>query len=187
MKIANLHKDGKITQDLSFSVSCTFYGEKCSWKVDPEEKVAVTCEHITSGHIQPYSAATNLPLRPARIRLQPNTTHTSCCRNSHTFVQIFSDSGDFVPADILEEECVFTDFIKEDCDRGFGQLKQVRFCMKGTMIISQYTRNLCLTGEIVLNTCDVKQYQCLTLRKEYMTCLILDINICKRPVIINVE
>ena len=157
---ATLHKDGRITQNLFFTVKCTFYGEKCKWKVNPEEDLPVTCKNITSGHIQPYSGERNTPLTRARIGLHNNKTHSTCCRNSHTWVEIFAEYQQVVPVDILTKDCSFTDFIKEDCDRGFGQLKQVRFCSQGNFIISQYTRNLCLTGEIVFNTCDLRQHEC---------------------------
>ena len=157
---AVLHKDGRITQDVNFKVSCSFYGEKCKWKLKSEEDMPVTCHNITSGHIQPYSTERNQPLLPARIQLGSNTTHSTCCKNSHTWVEIFTDYQTVAPAGIVGRECAFSDFVQEDCDRGFGQLKQVMFCSQGTFIISQHTRTLCLTGEIVFNTCDFKQYKC---------------------------
>ena len=160
MDYTYLHQDGRITQDLSFKIICSFHGDKCRWKVEQDHQLAVTCQDITRGHIQPYSPDRNSPLAQTIIKLQNGIRHRYCCKNSHTFVEILSDSEDEVRADILEEDCDFTDFIREDCDRGFGQLKQVRFCMRGTLVISMYTRNLCLTGEVVQNTCDYNQYKC---------------------------
>ena len=158
---AKLHRDGRITQDMSFRVICTFYGYDCRWKVEQQQQLALVCKEINSVHIKPWSAHNKAALTPNNLKLQHNTTQTSCCQDPDTFLQIFSEAKNDMSTDILDDKCSFTDFIEEECNRSFGILKRSRFCTMGQIIISEYTRNLCLTGEIVQNTCDLASYGCL--------------------------
>ena len=158
-KGAVLHKDGRISQDVTVSVSCTFYGSSACkrWRMQQQQGWRATCHHITDVKLSFISVNPD-KLKALEIKFSNNISRETCCRNSSTFLKLFGNNYEFnlLSSDLSQmiQLCKFSEPVEEVCNANSGQLNRSVICYVKGFVITQYSKVSCYTKETVKNICN---------------------------------
>ena len=161
---ALLHRNGKVTQEVTVSVHCTSYGvwHLCNkWNIPESLTWGVQCKHIRDVNVKLFNSANSQAVPSLDIVLRNNETFSICCHNRYTFVKVFSTHEQLIQSSVVKTltNCTYSDFIDESCKGEYGLLTRSRFCKNGEFIIKEYTRVLCANNATIQNSCD-PTYDC---------------------------
>ena len=159
-----LHKDGRITQEVTVPVHCSSYGALSSckkWNIQDSMTWRAECKNIRNVDVELFDSEKGRGISSLDIVLRNNQTSSICCKNRFTFVKAFSAASQQIKSGSLKEstECPFSDYIDESCKREYGLLTRSRFCINENFIIKEYTKVLCANNATIQNSCDVT-YDC---------------------------
>ena len=161
---ALLHRDGRISQEVTVPVLCSSYGALSSckkWNIGDSMTWRAECKNVRNVDVELFDSDNGRVISSLDIVLKNNETSSICCRNSHTFVKVFSTDIKQIKSTFLKKlpECAFSDFIDETCKRESGLLTRSRFCKNEKLIVKEYTKVLCANNATIQNSCDVT-YDC---------------------------
>jgi hypothetical protein len=161
---AVLHKDGRISQDVTVNVSCTFYGSSACkrWRMQKQQSWRATCRNISNVDVSFVSNGEEI-FNAIDILLPSNNSQMTCCKDSNTFIQVFSKQGKLVISSNvvypLTKSCKFSDYVEARCNALYGQLDMAQFCQIKGFVIYQYQKISCYNKDIITNICN-KLFNC---------------------------
>ena len=116
-----------------------------------------TCRNISNVDVDFVSNSGEL-FNAIDILLPNNNSQITCCKDSNTFVQVFSKQGELVISSNvvypLTKSCFFSDYVEARCNALSGLLDKAQFCQIKGFVIHQYKKISCYNKDIITNICN---------------------------------
>ena len=155
---AVLHRDGRISQEVTVTISCTFYGSiSCSrWGFQERATWRANCKDIKDVDVDLYGGS--MKLFPAVLVFKNNSTNKNCCKDRDTFVNLYfhtiSETNHVLSEIVNSSQCKYSQYVDESCNLESGQLSRSRFCVSSENILKEYMKVSCVSNNTMRNICN---------------------------------
>ena len=164
---ALLHKDGRISQEVTVPIRCSLYGalSSCkSWNLQDRTTWRTQCTEISNVDVTIVSRDTQEVMKQGLITLNNDVSRKTCCLDPDTFVTVFyqKKSEDWLNSEELSgilPSCHFSEKIQESCNEESGLFELSRLCAHEGIVIKKYSKVSCYSRKIIKDTCNPK-YNC---------------------------
>jgi hypothetical protein len=131
--------------------------------LEGEQRWRAVCHNITGVDVElVHRIDDNKAMIPSNIVFANNSTNNFCCRDSNTFIKIFTrlnrEHFNVAETNLAVSSCHFSDNVEGICNEGV--FHQLRYCVSKSYVIMHYSKVFCYSHKTLKNVCDT-QWTCL--------------------------